>query len=341
MTNRRVLIKRSGGPERLRVVTEDIPVPQRGQARIRNEACGVAYADVLIREGLYPGVRLPATPGYEAVGVVDAVGPEVDRVAMGARVAALTVTGGYARYVCVPAADIVPVPPALTAPQAAALVLNGITAYQMLVRVAPYARLRTILVHGAAGGVGSILLDLARWRGIKAFGTCSAGKAAFVREKGGTAIDYRAGDIVRNVMKQTDGVGVDAVFDGLGGATTSKSFKALASGGMCVVFGAQGALQAGRGNPFTLARSYLMQPRFSALNMMLSNRGLAGYMIEAWKRARHDLYREDLASVFALAAEGHVQPVISKVFGLDEAPDAHTAMNEARHIGKLIIDPWR
>jgi NADPH:quinone reductase-like Zn-dependent oxidoreductase len=308
---------------------------------VRNEACGVAFADVLIREGVYPGVRLPATPGYEVVGVADAVGPNVDEALIGASVAALTVTGGYARYVCVPEADCVPVPEALASTQAAALVLNGLTAYQMLTRVAPFGRLRTILIHGAAGGVGSVLLDLARWRGVTAYGSCSASKSAFVREKGGIAIDYRASDVVAEVLEHTRGDGVDAVFDGLGGATTTQSFKALASGGVCVIFGAQGALDAGRSNPLKLLSAFLQQPRFSALALMLSNRGVAGYMIEDWKRARPDFYREDLATIFRLAVEGHVRPLISQIYGLDEAADAHVAMNAARHQGKLVIDPWR
>jgi len=339
--NRRILIEQAGGAERLRVVEEAIPDPKPGEVRVRNEACGVAFADVLIREGLYPGVALPATPGYEVVGTIEAAGVGVDEAMIGSRVAALTVHGGYARYLCVPTTDCVNVPEALSSAQAAAIVLNGLTAYQMLVHVAPFSRLRSVLIHGAAGGVGSVLLDLARWRGIQAYGSCSAGKVDFVAAKGGIPIDYRAADVAGEVRRLTTGGGVDAVFDGLGGTSAARSFKALASGGVCVLFGAQGAMQAGRRNPLKLAEEFVRQPRFSALSLMLSNRGIAGYMIEAWKQTRPDLYREDLGTVLALAAAGHVDPIIADTYGLDDAATAHAAMNAARHTGKLIIDPWR
>lgn len=340
-SNRRILIARAGGPERLRIVEEAAPLPSAGEVRIRVEACGVAFADILIREGLYPGVRLPATPGYEVVGVVDAVGDGADGGLAGCRVAALTVKGGYARYLCVPAADCVPVPDALTSPRAAALVLNGLTAYQMLVHLAPFARLRSVLVHGAAGGVGSVLLDLARWRGVAAYGACSAAKAGFVRDRGGIPIDYRQTDLIAETLRLTGGTGVDAVFDGLGGTSASRSFRALADGGTLILFGAQGALQSGRRNLGKLVAEYIRQPRMSALQIMLSNRAIAGYLIERWKAARPDLYRQDLTAVFALAVDGHLDPAIAAVHGLDEADAAHEAMNRASHIGKLIIDPWR
>ena len=162
---RRIVVARAGGPERLRLETFALPTPGVGEVRIANEACGVAFADVLLRQGLYPGYRLPATPGYEVVGRIDACGIGVDD-SVGAYVAALTVVGGYASHAIVPAADLVRVPETLAPEVAAALVLNGVTALQLMERCFP-PDCSSIAIFGAAGGVGSMLLASADERSIR------------------------------------------------------------------------------------------------------------------------------------------------------------------------------
>ncbi|MEJ0071195.1 MAG: alcohol dehydrogenase catalytic domain-containing protein [Pseudomonadota bacterium] len=157
-----IVIARRGGPDVLTLVEGPVPQPGPNQLRLRVLAAGVAFADVLMREGLYPGMpRYPFAPGYDVVGTIDSVGPGVDAGwQRGQRVAALTVTGGYARYILVPADDCVAVPDAVDAAAAVSLVLNYLTAYQMLHRVAAVTAGARILVHGAAGGAGSALVEL-------------------------------------------------------------------------------------------------------------------------------------------------------------------------------------
>ncbi len=190
---RRMVIARRGGPEVLTQVDEAIPEPGPGQFRLRVLAAGVAFADVLMREGSYPGVPpFPFAPGYDAVGEIDAVGLDTaGGFVRGQRVAALTFLGGYARYLLVPADDCVPVPEGVDSASAVSVVLNYLTAYQMLHRVAAVTAGSRVLVHGAGGGAGSALVELATLAGCTVYGTASKAKHGTLTRLGAVPIDYR------------------------------------------------------------------------------------------------------------------------------------------------------
>jgi NADPH:quinone reductase-like Zn-dependent oxidoreductase len=337
-TNRKVLISRAGGPERLNLV--DAPMPDCGanEVVIRNEAVGVAIADVFIREGLYPGVPLPATPGYEVIGVVVSKGEQVEGVELATRIAALTVHGGYAKYVTVPVSSTIPVPPALSSAIAASLVLNGLTAYQMLTRCVSLTSTRTILVWGAAGGVGSVLLDLAKHFGIKAYGVASHSRLDFVTGKGAIPINRSEGNIVHK-LKQYEPAGVDVVFDGVGGSNIAISQRCLNVGGTVVIFGIQGGLVRGRRNILHLVRTVLSSPWYTAFGVFRSNRGMKGYMIEDWVRQFPDWYRADLSALFELAASGSITPQIDEILPMSKVAEAHRRINAGSQLGKIILDP--
>lgn len=244
IANPGIIVRKAGGPDRLELVDAPIPAPGPGQLLVRVEATGVAFADVVIRMGLYPGVKLPVTPGYEVVGTVIAG----EGFAPGTRIAALTVTGGYAAHALVPAAHAVAVPPGLSASKAAALVLNGLTAWQMLTRCVARPSVEKMLVWGAGGGVGSILVELGRHFGIETHGVASGARLASVAGRGANPIDRAAGDVAGQVRAASGG-GVDAVFDGVGGPNLRISRAALRPGGAVVMFGFQGALGGARFNP--------------------------------------------------------------------------------------------
>ena len=333
VNSRHVIAVRTGGPKVLRLETYEPAAPGSGEVLLRNQAVGVAFADVLIREGLYPGYKPPIVPGYEVIGRVTALGPGVTGVAVGDYVAALTVVGGYASDVIVPANDLVPVPESLAPEVAAALVLNGLTAYQLLERCCP-ADLSSIAVFGAGGGVGSILLDLARQRGLTTYGFGGRDKHPAIAAKG--AIPLERNDPVR-ALRAVAPKGVSAVFDGVGGRNAKRSFAMLGEGGTLVMFGVQGLMDQGRRNYFRLARELLFQPRWSALSIFSANRGIVGYKIDVRKRDHPAHYRADLAAVFALAAAGVIQPLIDRIFELAEASAAHTRMNEGHHTGKIVL----
>ena len=327
------MVRRAGGPAQLRVETFRVPSPGTGEVLVRNEAVGVAFADVLLREGLYPGRRPPVVPGYEIVGRVAATGASCGDFAPGDYVAALTVVGGYASDVVVPVRDLVRVPDALAPEKAAALVLNGVTAYQLLERSVP-AGIESIAVFGAAGGVGSVLLDLARHRGVKTYGFAAKTKHATIEAKGAHPLERTDAVAALHAVAPN---GVDAVFDGVGAANAARSFRMLAPGGTLVLFGAQGMLRDGRRNIARLAAEFAGMPRWTPLSLLAAGRTVAGYSIEAYKIARPQRYRDDLAAVFALASTGAIDPPIDGVLDLARAPEAHERLGAGRALGKIVL----
>lgn len=214
MSYKAIRIACFGGPEVLELATlPDLPVPAAGQLRVKVLAAGTGFTDIFIRRGRYPDVKgpLPLIPGYEAVGVVDALGPGVEYPAIGTCVADLGVTGGYAQYALCPADRVVAVPDGLDPSQAACIPLAYVTAYQMLVRMRQLPEGATVLVVGGSGTVGTALLDLARHLGLRAIGTCSGRNAGIVEGFGAIAIDYAAHDFVAEVSRLTAGRGAEAV----------------------------------------------------------------------------------------------------------------------------------
>ena len=229
--NARMMITGLGGPEVFKWIEDDLPVPAPGQVRVKVIAAGVAFADVLMRHGLYPGApAFPFAPGYDIVGEVDALGDGVSGFAIGQRVAALTMIGGYSRYTIVPAAHLVPVPDNLDPAEAVSLVLNYVTAYQMLQRVAKLRQGQRFLVHGAAGGVGTAALQLGNIAGLEMFGTASKSKLELVSALGATAIDYRCENFLERI-RQLAPEGLDAVLESIGGKTRTDSYHCLRRGG--------------------------------------------------------------------------------------------------------------
>src|SRR5262245_29652536 len=246
MRHTRIIVTRSGGPDVLGVLEEECPEPRPGEVRVRVLAAGVSLPDLLAREGVHPETpKLPFTPGRDLVGVVDRLGDGVSGIEPGQMVAALPIHGAYAEFVCLPQRELVPVPSGLDAAEAVSLILNYITAYQMLHRSAHVRSGQRVLIHGAAGGVGSALLQLGRLAGLEMYGTCSARGASAVSDLGGIPIDYQHQDFVEELHRLPGG-GVDVVFDGIGGRHIWRSREALRPGGRVVAYGLTGSLRAGR-----------------------------------------------------------------------------------------------
>src|ERR1700690_3671373 len=194
MKNTRVLLTALGGPEVLKIIEDDVREPGEREVGIRILGCGVAFADVLMRRGMYPGApQPPYSPGYDIVGVVDCFGAGVTQWKSGDLIAALTMTGGYSRYIVLPESELVRVPAGLDLGEAVSLVLNYTTAYQLMHRIAKLQQGESMLIHGAAGGVGTAALQLGRLMGLKKmFGTASKAKLELVASLGGEPIDYKS-----------------------------------------------------------------------------------------------------------------------------------------------------
>jgi len=239
----RVIVTHYGGPDTLRVVEEECPEPGHGQVRVRVLAAGVSLPDVLAREGVHPETPVPPfTPGWDLVGEVERLGEGVSGIEPGQIVAAMPISGAYAEYVCLPQSECVPVPSGLDAAEAVSLVLNYVTAYQMMHRSAKAESGQRALIHGAAGGVGSALLQLGGLAGLEMYGTCSSRGAPAVTDLGAIPMDYRQQDFVEEIHRLTE-TGVDVVFDPIGGSHLWRSRKALRPGGCVVGYGLSTSLR--------------------------------------------------------------------------------------------------
>jgi len=338
-----IVVSHYGGPDELRVVEEECPDPKPGEVRVRVLAAGVALPDVMMREGIHPETpALPFTPGWDLVGVVDRVGDGVSSIEPGQTVAALPIFGGYAEFVCLPQREWVPVPAGLDPAEAVSLILNYVTAYQMLHRSAKVRPGQRVLIHGAAGGVGSALMQLGRLAGLTMYGTCSSRGASAVTELGGIAIDYQHQDFVEEIHRLT-GEGVDVVFDGLGGPQIWRGRKALCPGGRVVAYGLTASLRGGRlasGAP--AGRHRFREIRIFGLYIAGSwilpgRKRVVPYSIQWLKRLRPETFRQDLSALFELLRQQRIKPLVAARFPLVEARRAHELLGKGGVVGKVVL----
>ena len=339
----RIIVTHYGGPEELRVVEEERPEPKRGEVRVRVLAAGVSLPDLMMREGIHPETpRLPFTPGWDLVGVVDRLGNGVSGLEPGQIVAALPISGAYAEFVCLPQRELVPVPSGLDHAEAVSLILNYVTAYQMLHRSAKVKPGQRVLIHGAAGGVGSALLQLGRLAGLEMYGTCSSRGASIVSDLGGIPIDYEHQDFVKEIHRLT-GEGVDVVFDGIGGTHIWRSRKALRPGGRVVAYGLTGSLRegrlaSGRSGSRHRFRGIAIFGLYIAGGWLLPGRKrVVPYSIQWLKRLRPALFRRDLIALFDLLQQQKIKPLIAQRFPLAEARQAHELLGKGGVSGKIVL----
>lgn len=331
-----VVISRTGGPEVLQLVDRDLPEPKSGEVRIRVLATGVAYADVLMRYGLYQGVpSLPYAPGYDVVGVIESAGSEVSRLKIGDTVAALTVTGGYSQYMVLPQAELVSVPAELDPAEAVSLVLNYTTAYQMLHRIAKVQKGARVLIHGAAGGVGTAALELGRLAGLEIYGTASRGKHELVRTLGGKPIDYKSEDFV-SIVRQATAEGVDVVLDPIGGSHFRRSFSAVRSGGKLIGYGVSAAISNHRASKLVALGSFALLGLLQATSL---RRSAVWFNVTTVKKKHPDWFREDLSTLMQLLAEKKLHPQVAERLPLKEAARAHELLESAAVTGKIVLLP--
>lgn len=342
-TYTRIIVAHYGGPEALQVVEEALPEPKKGEVRVRVLAAGVGLPDLMMREGIHPETpRLPFTPGWDLVGAVDRLGDDVAGIEPGQVVAALPIYGGYAEFVCLPQQELVPVPFGLDAAEAVCLVLNYVTAYQMLHRSAKVRPGQRILIHGAAGGLGTALLQLGRVAELEIYGTCSSRDAAAVSKLGAIPIDYEHQDFVNEIHHLTS-EGVDAVFDGIGGTHIWRSRKALRPGGLVVAYGLTGSLRGGRlasghSGRRQRYRRFAIFGLYIVLGWLLPGRKrVVPYSIQWLKRLRPALFHQDLIALFGLLQQKKIKPLIAQRFLFSEARSAHELLGRQGVTGKIVL----
>jgi NADPH:quinone reductase len=343
MKYKRVIVTHYGGPDALQVVEEACPEPKQGDVRVRVLAAGVALPDIMAREGIHPETPpVPFTPGWDLVGVVDQLGAGVSGIEPGQIVAALPISGAYAEFVCLPQHELVPVPSGLDASEAVSLVLNYVTAYQMLHRSGKVKPGQRVLIHGAAGGVGTALLQLGRLAGLEMYGTCSARDAPSVSNLGGIPIDYQHEDFVNEIHRQAS-EGVDVVFDSIGGSHIWRSRKALRRGGRVVAYGLTGKLSGGRvasgrpGGRHRFRGIAIFGVYIVGSFLLPGRRRVVPYSIQTLMRLRRDMFREDLIALFDLLQQKQIKPIVAQRFPLAEARHAHELLGKGGVTGKIVL----
>jgi NADPH2:quinone reductase len=339
----RIIVTHYGGPDVLQVLEEERPEPKRGEARVKVLAAGVSLPDVMMREGIHPETPpLPFTPGWDLVGAVDRLGDGVSGLEPGRIVAALPISGAYAEFVCLPQRELVPVPSGLDAAEAVSLVLNYVTAYQMLHRSAKVEPGQRALIHGAAGGVGTAFLQLGRLAGLEMYGTCSSPMASAVSDLGAIPIDYQHQDFVEEIHRLT-GEGVDVVFDGIGGPHIWRSRRALRPGGRVVAYGLTGSLRGGRSASGRPGR----RQRFRGIRifavyiaggwLLPGRKRVVPYSIQWLKRLKPAVFRQDLIALFDLLQQRKIKPLIARRFPLAQARQAHELLGTGGVTGKIVL----
>jgi NADPH:quinone reductase-like Zn-dependent oxidoreductase len=336
---KRVVVNRYGGPEVVTVVEDELPVPGPGEARLRVLAAGVSFTDSQLRAGTYiGGPKPPFTPGYELVGVVEELGPSCKRLRVGDRIGSLTVWGADAESVCVPEAYAVDVPEDLDPAEVVTLVFPYMTAYQLLHRTAEAKRGESVLAHGAAGRVGTALLELGALSGLRVYGTASARDRAVVEQLGAVAIDYKTEDFVGRVRELT-GDGVDITLDPIGGAVSLRSFRTLRPGGRLVIYGRHATIANGHKNWPAVFEWYAGTVAVAVWSFFSPRRRALSYRIQKLRMHHQDWFREDFLALLDLLRQGKIHPVVAKRLPISEARHAHEMLESMAGTGKLVLVP--
>ena len=344
-TYRRVVVTKLGGPEVLQIVEDELPQPGPGAVRVRILATGVSLADLFMREGIHPEApRAPFTPGWDLVGIVDQLGPGATGPKRGEMVAAMPIVGAHAEYICLPQRELTVVPTGVDPAEALCLVFNYVTAYQMMHRSARVRPGQSVLVHAAAGGIGTALLQLGRLAGLEMYGTASRRAHETVRSLGGVPIDYRSVDFVEEVRRLVPD-GVDVVFDGIGGAHIWRSREVLRAGGRVVAYGLTSSLRGGTMGGWR--RRLRGVERLRGLGIIgLATAGaffLPGqkrvlpYSIQWLKRRKPAWFRDDLTALLRLLSEEKIEPIVAARFPLREIRRAHELLGAGGVTGKIVL----
>jgi NADPH:quinone reductase-like Zn-dependent oxidoreductase len=326
MRYKSVIVTKRGGPEVLQVIENDLRLPSARETRVKILAACVCLPDVQARYGHSPfAIKIPFVPGYAIIGVVDALGEGVANTAVGQRVAALTVYGGYAEYIFLREKLLIPVPATLDPAEAVTLILNYIVAYQTLHRSAKVKAGDKVLIVGASGGIGTAFLQLGKLADLRMYGIASKSKHPILTEYGATPIDYHTQDFVE-VIRQAEPAGLDAVLDGMGGDYVKRGFSLLRRGGTWV----------GYGNPLSFSGMLHLLGQVILFNLLPNGKSARVYGTGA-SRLNIRPFLEDWATLFKLLEEGKIKPVIARKFPILEAAQANALLESGQVIGNIVL----
>lgn len=337
---RQIVTTKNGGVEVLQVQETPDPQAKPGEVVVKVRAAGLNFADIMARQGLYPdGPAKPCVMGYEVAGVVESVGEACDPTLVGKAVVAMTRFGGQSEKVVVQERQLFPKPESLSFEQAAAVPVNYLTAWALLVVMGGLRKGESVLIHNAGGGVGLAALDIAKHIGATTYGTASPGKHEFLRQRGlDHPIDYRNQDWLPALKQMTNGRGVELVIDPIGGGHWKKSYKALRTTGRLGMFGVSTASANGLKGKLKMVKAAAQMPRFHPLSLLGKNRGVFGLNLgHMWHEP--EKVAEWVQAIMQGINEGWIQPNVDKVFPFDQAGAAHAYMEARKNIGKVVLVP--
>ena len=337
---RQIVTTATGGVGVLKVQEKPDPEPQDGQVVIRVRAAGLNFADILSRQGLYPdSPPKPCVMGYEVSGVVESAGKDVNSSLVGKSVVAMTGFGGQSELVAVKATQMFEKPEQLTFEQAAAIPVNYLTAYALLVVMGSLHVGESVLIHNAGGGVGLAALDIAKKIGAKTYGTASGSKHKFLTERGlDHAIDYRKQDWLPELKQLTNGRGVDLVIDPIGGAHWKKSYAALRHTGRLGMFGVSTVSANGFAGKLNMLKLLFQTPRFHPFRLINKNRGVFGLNLgHMWHEP--EKVAVWMRDILQGVEEGWINPHVDQAFTFEDAGKAHRYLEERKNIGKVVLVP--
>jgi NADPH:quinone reductase-like Zn-dependent oxidoreductase len=318
------VVTKRGGLDGLQIVENDLRPPGPGEARINIQATPVCQDDIATRVGNRPFLpKIPFVPGYSILGVVDAVGEGVTKVAVGDRVAALTNFGGHAEYIYWDAKQLVHVPETLDPADAVVLILNYLVPLQVFYTVVQVKPGDKVLIIGASGGTGTAFLDLGRLAGLKMYGIASKKKHEILEDFGATPIDYMAQDFVK-IIQEAESKGIDYVFNGMGEEYFERSLRVLRRGGVLVHYG----------GPQSFVRFLLLVVKFILYNLLPNGKKIKGYGTHTGDITQ---FEGEWKKLFQLLEDGKIKPIIAEKFSILEARKANELLESGQVTGNIVL----
>tara|TARA_B100000575_G_scaffold286063_1_gene282240 strand:+ start:230 stop:1255 length:1026 start_codon:yes stop_codon:yes gene_type:complete len=335
---RKIVYPKAGGVETIQIIEVEDPVPKSTEVCVRVHRAGINFAELMMRQGIYGSCPdFPFTPGYECSGEIESIGSAVTDFDIGDRVIAMTGFGGYAEKVCLDCRRVVAIPQSVTFDQAAAIPVTYGTAFHMLVHLGRFANGETLLVHHAAGGVGTAVAQICQSLGAsEVIGTASKEKREFVESLGMKFVDSSTGDFVKKCKDLTDGKGVHHAIDPVGGRHLMKSYKSLRKGGKLYYFGASAAVRGNKRSRLAELRMWLGMPRFDPLRMMSTNKAVFGVHMGLLEDS--SIFEGHLSSINKMLLEGSVDPIIDSVWRFEQVSEAQMHIHKRKNKGKVLLN---
>ena len=335
---KKVIYPRVGGVDSIEILDVEEPQASEGEVVVRIHRAGINFADLMMRQGLYgSNPDFPFTPGYEASGVIISLGKGVKGLELGDRVLAMTGFGGYSEKVSIPSSRVFKLPDSVTFDQAAAIPVTYGTAYHMLFHLGRISPGDSVLIHHAAGGVGTAVAQLCKVAGASVvIGTASAPKKEFVESIGVKFVDRETEDFVKICKDMTGGKGVHHAIDPVGGKNLMRSYKATRRGGKVYFFGASSAVKGDKRSIISAFRMWLNTPKFNPIKMMSSNKAIFG--VHMGLLDDNSIFEGHLSALSKMLEDNEIDPIIDSIWRFERVSEAQMHMHDRKNRGKILLD---